>query len=120
MPPAVIEKDPNGGIHIEIPDDRIDHVVVKNERGQEVFRKKYENGVTIDRELPAGNYGLISIDESGVPLGEYLFTIDESGVPLAALPKMGERSAPCAVLVFIMLGGMFILFCNRRRRRQDD
>lgn len=119
-PPAVIEKDSNGGIHIEIPDDRIDHVVVKNERGQEVFRKKYENGVTIDRELPAGNYGLISIDESGVPLGEYLFTIDESGVPLAALPKMGERSVPCAVLVFIMLGGMFILFCNRRRRRQDD
>lgn len=120
MPPAVIGKAPNGGIHVEIPDDRIDHVVVKNGQGEEVFRKKYENGVTIDRELPAGNYGLTIIDSNDVPLGEYLFTIDESGVPLAALPKMGERAVPCSALVLIMLGGMFILFCNRRKYRKDD
>lgn len=120
MPPAVIEKDPDGGIHVEIPDDRIDRVVVKNGRGEEVFRKKYENGVTIDRELPSGNYSLTVMDENEVPLGEYLFTIDESGVPLAALPKMGEKAAPYTVLVFIMLGGIFILLCNRRIRRQDN
>lgn len=114
MPPGVIGKAPNGGIHVEIPDDRIDHVVVKNGQGEE------ENGVTIDRELPAGNYGLTIIDGNDVPLGEYLFTIDESGVPLAALPKMGERAMPCSALVFIMLGGMFILFCNRRKYRKDD
>lgn len=116
-PPAVIEKAPGGGIRVEIPDDRIDRVIVKNDRDEEVFRGKYDNGVTIDRELPAGNYGLTTIDENDVPLGEYLFTIDDGGVPLASLPKMGQRTAPYPVLLLIMFGGIFMMMYGRRKRR---
>lgn len=116
-PPAVIEKAPDGGIRVEIPDDRIDRVIVKNDQNEEVFHGKYDNGVTIDRTLPAGNYGLTTIDESGVPLGEYLFTIDDSGVPLASLPKMGERTAPYPALLLIMFGGILMMIYGRRKRR---
>ncbi len=116
-PPAVIEKTPGGGIHVKIPDDRIDRVVVKNSRDEEVFHGKYDEGVTIDRELPAGNYSLTTIDDGGVPLGEYLFTIDDSGVPLASLPKMGERPFPYPVLMLVIFGGILMMMYGRRKRR---
>lgn len=113
----MIEKTPGGGIHVEIPDDRIDRVVVKNDRDEEVFHGKYDKGVTIDRELPAGNYSLTTIDDGGVPLGEYLFTIDDSGVPLASLPKMGERPFPYPVLMLVIFGGILMMMYGRRKRR---
>ena len=116
FPPATIKREPDGIIRVEIPDERITYVTVKNDRDELVFEGSYDKGFTITSELPAGEYRLITMDENGVPLGSYLFVIDEGGVPLASLPRMGEHSLPVSALPVIMAACILLIGYFRRRR----